>query len=252
MGGISNMEQVNQANSLWESSKSNNVSKNYGKTVGKPQLSETGAKYYEQLKNKFKDMDFVLVSRDQKENAKANAAAYANGARTVVLIDEDKIERMATDEKYRNQYEGIISNAKNQMSTMKNQLAGNSNVKGYGIEVKDDGTASLFAVLKDSSKKQAERIAKKSAAKKAEKKAEAKKKEKDAEAKKAEEAREKKAKDRGKLQNESKDESGDIVLRANSIEELLRKIEDYDMAFRSDNIFSQQETFMGQNIDFEA
>ena len=35
---------------------------------------------------------------------KANAAKYANGYKTVVLIDEDKIEQMATDEKFRKQY----------------------------------------------------------------------------------------------------------------------------------------------------
>ena len=56
-------------------------------------------------------MNFILVSEDQKENAKANAAGYANSNNMVVLIDEDKIERMASDENYRKQYEGIIANA---------------------------------------------------------------------------------------------------------------------------------------------
>ena len=53
-------------------------------------------------------MNFILVSEDQKENAKANAAGYANSNNMVVLIDEDKIERMASDENYRKQYEGIL------------------------------------------------------------------------------------------------------------------------------------------------
>ena len=35
-----------------------------GKTVGNPKLSEKASKYYEQLKKKFSNMDFVLVSSD--------------------------------------------------------------------------------------------------------------------------------------------------------------------------------------------
>lgn len=53
-------------------------------------------------------MDFILVSKDQKANAQANAASYANAGKMVVLIDEEKVERMAADENYRKQYEGII------------------------------------------------------------------------------------------------------------------------------------------------
>ena len=56
-------------------------------------------------------MDFILVSADKKEEAQANAAQYANANHTVVLIDTDKIEKMAEDEAYRKKYEGIISGA---------------------------------------------------------------------------------------------------------------------------------------------
>lgn len=61
-----------------------------GKTIGDPQLSEKAQKYYEQLKKKFSNMDFILVSADKKEEAQANAAQYANANHTVVLIDTDK------------------------------------------------------------------------------------------------------------------------------------------------------------------
>ncbi len=37
-----------------------------GKTIGDPQLSEKAQKYYEQLKKKFSNMDFILVSADKK------------------------------------------------------------------------------------------------------------------------------------------------------------------------------------------
>ena len=91
-----------------EAGKKSSVS---GKTIGSPKLSEKAARYYEQLKSKYSNMDFILVSADQKEQAKSQAGSYANANKMVVLIDEEKIERMATDENYRKQYEGIIKNA---------------------------------------------------------------------------------------------------------------------------------------------
>ena len=74
-----------------------------GKTIGQPKLSENAKKYYEELKSKYQNMDFILVSNDMKEMAKVNAGSFANPQKMVVLIDEEKIERMATDEQYRKQ-----------------------------------------------------------------------------------------------------------------------------------------------------
>ena len=154
-----------------------------GKTIGNPKLSEKAARYYEQLKKKFSNMDFILVSEDQKEAAKAQAASYANASRMVVLIDEAKIERMAEDEAYRKQYEGVISGAGSKLLQMKSSLtASGAQVKGYGMQVNDGGLTSFFAVLKKSSADQKTRINKqkektKSEKKAAEKKAEKKQKE---------------------------------------------------------------------------
>ena len=89
-----------------------------GKTIGSPKLSEKAARYYEQLKSKYSNMDFILVSADQKEQAKSQAGSYANANKMVVLIDEEKIEKMAEDENYRKQYEGIIANAATGLSLM--------------------------------------------------------------------------------------------------------------------------------------
>lgn len=117
----------------------------YGRTIGQPELSEKAAKYYEQLKKRYGNYDFILVSRDQKENAKANAAKYANGYKTVVLIDEDKIEQMATDEKFRKQYEGILSGAAAQIQQLKTSLqSSGAQVKGFGMQVNDGGTLSFL------------------------------------------------------------------------------------------------------------
>ena len=46
-----------------------------------------------------------------KAQVQQNAAAYGNANKMVVLIDEEKLERMATDESFRKKYEGIIASS---------------------------------------------------------------------------------------------------------------------------------------------
>ena len=170
-----------------QNEKSGSVS---GKTIGSPKLSKKAADYYESLKKKYSNMDFILVSEDKKEQAKAQASSYANASKMVVLIDEDKVERMAEDENYRKQYEAIIANAASGISQLKSSLqSSGANVKGFGMQVNDGGTATYFAVLEESSAAQRERIEKKAAEKKAEKKAAEKKAEKKHQKEKLEEAR---------------------------------------------------------------
>ena len=214
-----------------------------GQTIGNPKLSEKASKYYEQLKKKYSNMNFILVSEDQKENAKANAAGYANSNNMVVLIDEDKIERMASDENYRKQYEGIIANAASGISQLASSLsATGTSVKGFGMQVNDNGTASYFAVLEKSSAAQKERIEKKAVEKK-----EAKKK---AEKKKNEERLEKKRKETGDV--DDTDDTETVTVTASSIEELLEKIKDQEQLFLSDTVKTPQEKNVGQNVDFSV
>lgn len=218
-----------------------------GQTIGNPQLSEKASKYYEQLKKKYSNMNFILVSEDQKENAKANAAGYANSNNMVVLIDEDKIERMASDENYRKQYEGIIANAASGISQLASSLsATGTSVKGFGMQVNDNGTASYFAVLEKSSAAQKERIEKKAAEKKEAKKAAEKK----AEKKKNQERLEKKRKETGDV--DDTDDTETVTVTASSIEELLEKIKDQEQLFRSDTVRTAQEKNVGQNVDFSV
>ena len=196
-----------------ENSKVSKTNGNYGKTIGNAKLSEEGAKYYQELKKKYSNMDFILVSKEQKANAQANAASYANGNKMVVLIDEEKIERMATDENYRKQYEGIIKNAASGLSQLKSQIesSGQSqNVVGYGMKVNDGGTASFFAVLKKSSADQKARIEKKAVEKKEAKKAEEKK------------AEKKEKQDKLKEAQQTSDDDDTITISAGSIEELIK------------------------------
>lgn len=76
------------------------------------------------------------------------------------------------------QYEGIIASAQNKLPELKQVLGNSANVKGFGMQVNDNGAASFFAVMDKSFKDQAERLEKRRAEKKEEKKAAEKKAEK--------------------------------------------------------------------------
>lgn len=221
-----------------------------GQTIGNPRLSEKASKYYDQLKKKYSNMNFILVSEDQKEYAKAQASNYANANNMVVLIDEDKIERMAEDENYRKQYEAIIANAASGISRLKSSLeSSGANVKGFGMQVNDGGTATYFAVLEESSAAQRERIEKKAAKKKAEKKAAEKKAEKKHQKEKLEEARSEKT-EKTDVSDKTDTDSGTVTITASSVEELLQKIQDYMQLAKSDTVLTEAEKKVGQNIDF--
>ena len=211
-----------------------------GKTIGTPELSEAGKKYYEQLKKKYGDM---------KEQAQANAGKYANPNRMVVLIDTDKIERMAVDEEYRKQYEGVISSASRQLPQIQSQIQSGlgvnaGSVKSYGMKIDDGGNASFFAVIDKSLAMQRERIEKN----KAEKKEEAKQDKKAADQKKAEEKRSEKAEDKKKAESRSDDDT--VTVTAASPEELVRKINDTIFQLMSDSVRTEMEKGLGQNFDF--
>lgn len=214
-----------------------------GNTIGEPKLSEKAQKYYEQLKKKFSNMDFILVSSDMKESAQAQAGQYANPNKMVVLIDEEKIEKMAVDENYRKQYEGIIGNAAVKLAQVKDSLsATGASVKGYGMKVDDGGNASFFAVIDKSLAAQRERIEAKR-----EEKAEAKKKaEKEQREERLEELR------KGDKTGRS-DKTEDLVtVTANSVEELLRKVNDIMYASMSDTVMTEGEKQVGGHIDYRG
>ncbi len=229
LAGITNTYSSDTAKTS-SSTETGSVSKSKvsGKTIGEPQLSDTAKEYYEELKKKYSDCDFVLVSSDMKQYAQSQAASFANSSKMVVLIDEEKIERMATDENYRKQYEGIIANAQSGLSQLGSQIsATGATVKGYGMQVNDNGTASYFAVLEKSSAAQRERIEKKAEEKKEEKKADAKKAEKEEQQERLEKMRD---------DRKSVDDDGTVMITASSAEELLQKIKDFQQLYLSDTV----------------
>lgn len=224
----------------YEAAQAKKKSKVSGKTIGQPELSEKGQKYYEELKKKYSNMDFVLVSKDMKEQAKAQAGNYANPNRMVVLIDEEKIERMAEDENYRKQYESIIKNAATKLPELQSSLGkAASNVKTFGMKVNDNGTASYFAVVDKSLASQRDRI-EKSAAKKKEA-------QKTADKKAAKKAAEEKL-DKKRLEGKEQDEDT-VMVEATTIDELIEKI---NQALYGDGnrVRTEEERALGQHIDF--
>ena len=142
----------------------------YGNTIGDVKLSDKAKDYYNQLKGKFHNMEFIAVSKDMKAQVQANAAAYGNANKMVVLIDEEKLERMATDESFRKKYEGIIAMSQTKMAEAKNSLTSSgASVKNFGMSVDSNGKESFFATIEKSQDLQKKRIEKKAAEKKEQK-----------------------------------------------------------------------------------
>ena len=135
------------------------------------------------------------------------------------------------------------ANAASGLSQLKSQIesSGQSqNVVGYGMKVNDGGTASFFAVLKKSSADQKARIEKKAVEKKEAKKAEEKK------------AEKKEKQDKLKEAQQTSDDDDTIMISAGSIEELIKKINDYTFSMKSDNVQTEAELQVGQHIDFRG
>lgn len=222
-----------------------------GKTIGQPKLSEEAKKYYEELKAKYQNMDFILVSKDMKEMAKANAGSFANPNKMVCLIDEEKIERMAVDENYRIYYENLISSAQQKLPELQQALSNSSNILGFGVQINDNGTTSFFAVMSKSFEQQAKMQQERLAEKKAEEKAAEKK----AQKKEAQEKQEEKRiqnKEAQKALEAKKKEKNTEILTGYSIEELLGKIEAYNYSLMADSVLTESEKYLGTVIDFKG
>ncbi len=229
----------------------------YGATIGDVKLSDKAADYYEQLKKKFGNMDFILVSKDNKDAAQAQAGRFANPNKMVVLIDDEKLEKMATDETYRNQIEGVIANAQTKLTEMQSSLnSTGAKINTFGVQIKDDGTAEYFAVL-ERSREATEKILEKRAEKKAEAKKEAEKAEKKKEAEEAlEEKRAEKSEAEKKLAEDDTrgldfENNEYVIVRSNDLDMLISKVQEEAFAGKG-NILSAAEKNVGQSFDISG
>lgn len=217
----------------------NNVNNNTTKTantkntIGNPQLSETASSYYEELKSKHSDVEFVLVDDENVNSAKEQASNINSNKNMIVLISESEVEEMATDETVRAQNEKLITDAKAQMPDLLEQLKkSGTDVKSFGIEINDNGTASYFAVVDKSMAAQKERIENNLAEKRAEKKADAK-----------ETAAE-------KLEGKRTGKKEDLTtVTASSMDELIKKLQNMAYEARTNSVMTEQEKMLGQSFD---
>lgn len=230
------------------------LSEEYGYTIGNTELSDKAKEYYNTLKSKFGNAEFVLVSKDRKAQVQANASSYGNANKMVVLIDEEKLERMAEDESFRKKYEGIIAMAGQKLAEAKNSFSSSgAAVKNFGMSVNSDGKTEFFATLEKSAKEQSHRIEKKAAEKKAQKIAEKKIADRKAREERIEKAREKK--DSGKTE-ETKEEVSEekeyLEFRSDSMEDLLSQIQKTAYQAVLNRVQTSEEKMIGQNFDFKG
>lgn len=224
------------------------------RTYGDAKLSDTALDYYKNLTKKYGNLNFVLVASEKKQEAEMMKGSFATGNGLTVLIDTDKIERMATDEKYAKQIESVLSNASTQLNTLKTSLESKPNVKSYGMSINKDNRASFFATVDKQMKEQRERIKdcreEKKAEAKAKEKLEAKKEAKDkiAENRKAK-LDEKYGVDKNKNEDSYYDyeDEDTVTIEANSVEELMQKIEAYEKYGTFDN---KKTATLGKKIDY--
>ena len=203
-------------------------------TVGNPKLSETASNYYEELKEKHKDVEFVLVANDQKDIAKEYTSNLISNKSMIVLVSEDEVEQMAVDKDIRNKNETLINDAKAQMPELLEELKkSGTEVKSFGMEFNDDGTASYFAVVDKSMAAQKERIENNLAEKRAEKKSNEKE----------------VADEKSNIKRTSRKEDLTTVT-ASSMEDLIKKIKDVMFEAKADSVMTEQEKMIGQHFDF--
>ena len=227
----------------------------YGNTIGDVKLSDKAKDYYNQLKGKFHNMEFIAVSKDMKAQVQANAAAYGNANKMVVLIDEEKLERMATDESFRKKYEGIIAMSQTKMAEAKNSLTSSgASVKNFGMSVDSNGKESFLATVEKSQDLQKKRIEKKAAEKKEQKAKEKKKAEKEAREERLQKAKDKKT---DKTADEEEPQNIDdgkeyVTIEAKSMDELLSKVQKYSYSEALNRVFTDSERMVGGHVDFRG
>ena len=258
--GSANASQVTKTNTKpWSpiDTKSSLVPKmtEYGATIGDVQLSDKAKDYLGKLQSKFHNMEFITVSKDMKAQVQQNAAAYGNANKMVVLIDEEKLERMATDENFREKYEGIIASSQAKMIQAKMGLTSSgANVKNFGMSVDSDGNENFFATVTKSADLQKKRIEKKAAEKKAQKQHDKKKAEKKAQEERIQKARDKKA-DKADPDKENAEIQSDeeyVTFEAESMDELLSNVQAYSYNNASGKVMTESEKMVGTRIDFRG
>jgi hypothetical protein len=115
-------------------------------TNEKPGLSQRAQEYLEKLKEKYGNINFVIVHDENYSKAGASDKAYN------CFISVDLLEKMAADESVAKKYEAVIDDAIIQVDDLKEQAEakGLSHlITTLGITISADGTVSFSAMLRE-------------------------------------------------------------------------------------------------------
>ena len=200
-----------------------------------PELSQGAKDLLNEMQKKYGDMDFFVA--DYSSDDEAQRYLSRGSKEYSVLIEPELLEKMAADESVKEKYLGIIDDAKNKISEVKDEIAKQddmedgvkkSDIKNIGFSVKADGSVSFFAELEKSSADQKKRIEQAREDKKAQKK---------------EDEKEAKAK---KLKEQQEDRVKRSVVRGDSASELVKSIQSVDW----DKVVEEVRPRAGGIIDF--
>ncbi|MCM1256811.1 MAG: DUF6033 family protein [Roseburia sp.] len=191
-------------------------------------LSDNAKALLAELRRRYGNMDFMVASFDSDEEAQEY---LSRGTKEYsVLIDPEELEKMATDSDYKEKNLSIIEESTGKLNEIKDQLGDKKDeVVNLGVSIGKDGTVSYFAELQKMSDKQKEHIEKTKEAKKEEDAKTARE-----QAKKAE--KEWMEKPYGKR----------TMVKANSVEELLEKIQNVNW----DKVKDEQTTGTGSHFNY--
>lgn len=186
-------------------------------TASTTQLSERAKKLLEELKKTYGNADFMVADYETDEEA---ASYLSRGTKEFsVLLDPETLEKMAADKDTKNQYLNKLDESMKQLTDMTKKLGDKKDeVSHIGITINDDGTTSYFAELEKVSEKQRERIEKN-----------------------RENQKEEKAKESKELEEKKR-----TRVTADSVEELLKKIQNVDW----NQVKSENVSTVGSRFDF--
>ena len=160
MNGISGLGvyEKNYYASQVQNKKTNSTKKTQSKDK-EVNLSDRAKELLKELKKTYGDIDFIVASYNSDEEADSY---LANGTKEFsVLIDPEELEKMASDDNVKKKNLGIIEEAREKLSDMKENLGDKKDdVKRLGVSIDKNGTVTYFADLEKMSEKQRERIEK--------------------------------------------------------------------------------------------
>lgn len=162
MNGISSYGAYlgNQYNNITSSSsQSTKASKQTQASTDKNEvkLSDKAKNLLKELRKSYGNVDFMVANYNTDEEADAY---LSKGTKEFsVLIDPQELEKMASDENTKQKNLGVIDDAMNKLSDMKDKLGNKKDeVTRVGMSIDKNGTVSFFAELQTMSEKQRQRI----------------------------------------------------------------------------------------------